>query len=166
MSPPAPSDATFTLPFRAVLTPHRSLSPVGFLVLMAAVALISFISGIAFLLVGAWPVTAFFGLDVLLIWWAFRLNYRAARHGETIEIDEGRLTLTRHHLKGGRETIEFNPYWVTVRLATGHDDRTTLALRSHGREVVLASFLSDDERRELADVLRGVLTTARAGPAG
>ncbi len=158
------SEPAALLPFRAVLTPHRSLGPVGFLVLIGGVAVVSFVTGIAFLLIGAWPVTAFFGLDVFLIWWAFRLNYRSARHGEVIEIDGRRLVLTRHHLKGGAETIELNPYWVTVRLSAGHDDRTALTLGSHGREYVLASFLSDDERRELADVLGNVLRAARQGP--
>ena len=31
-----------------------------------------------FLLLGAWPVFGFFGLDVLLLYLAFRANYRAA----------------------------------------------------------------------------------------
>ena len=58
--------------FSAVLTPHRSLGRVGFLVLMALIGGISFVAGIVFLLIGAWPVFGFFGLDVLLLYWAFR----------------------------------------------------------------------------------------------
>jgi hypothetical protein len=34
--------------------------------------------GLAFLLMGAWPVFGFFGLDVLAIYWAFRINFRRA----------------------------------------------------------------------------------------
>ncbi len=58
--------------FSAVLTPHRSLGSIGFLVLMIVFGVISFIAGMAFLLMGAWPVFGFFGLDVLLLYWAFR----------------------------------------------------------------------------------------------
>ena len=50
--------------FRAVQTHHRSLSPSGFLILMIAISLVSFCVGLAFLLMGAWPVMGFFGLDV------------------------------------------------------------------------------------------------------
>jgi len=50
--------------FRAVLTPHRSLSPTGFLILMSVLSGISFVSGIVFLTMGAWPVTGFFGLEL------------------------------------------------------------------------------------------------------
>ena len=63
--------------FSAVLTPHRSLSATGFVIVMALVGGVSFAAGIAFLLMGAWPVFGFFGLDVLLIYLAFRANYRA-----------------------------------------------------------------------------------------
>ena len=65
--------------FSALLTPHRSLNRTGFLVLMGFVSVISFAAGLAFLLMGAWPVLGFFGLDVLAIYWAFRVNFRSAR---------------------------------------------------------------------------------------
>ena len=64
--------------FSAIITPHRSLSrPVSSL-LMTLIGGFSFIGGMFFLLLGAWPVVGFLGLDVLLVYWAFRANYRAA----------------------------------------------------------------------------------------
>ena len=59
-----PRDATI---FAAVLTPHRSLSPTGFLIFMLVLGGLSFISGRVFLMAGAWPIFGFFGLDVLLV---------------------------------------------------------------------------------------------------
>ena len=58
--------------FSARVTPHRSLNRTGFLVLMAFIGVVSFVAGVAFCLMGAWPVLGFFGLDVLVIYWAFR----------------------------------------------------------------------------------------------
>src|SRR4026209_2898607 len=69
--------------FSAVLTPHRSLGPKGFMVLMGAVCAVSFGTGLLFYLLGAWPVIGFMGLDVALIYIAFRLNYRPARLSQT-----------------------------------------------------------------------------------
>src|SRR5690606_40871520 len=51
--------------FNAVLHPHRSLGPRGFLILMLAVGLVSFSAGVAFAVKGAWPIVGFFGLDAL-----------------------------------------------------------------------------------------------------
>lgn len=151
--------------FRAVLYPHRSLGPTGFLVLMLAVGGVSFITGMVFLLMGAWPVTGFFGLDVALIYAAFRLNYRAGRMYETVELTPEMLVVTRVHPSGRQESFDFNPYWVRVRLAPTPQGRTDLRLTSHGREFAFARFLTEDERREFSDTLSGALAQARAGQA-
>ena len=65
--------------FSAVLTPHRSLSATGFLILMMLVGGVSFAAGIVFLMMGAWPVFGFFGLDVLLLYLAFRAQLPRTR---------------------------------------------------------------------------------------
>ena len=158
--PPAPRDKGF----RAVLSPHRSLSPAGFLLLMSGIGLVSFVMGMAFLMMGAWPVFGFFGLDVALVYAAFRLNYRSGRLHETVEIEDGTLTLTRVQPSGRRESFDFNPYWVRVRLSEGRFGRTDLRLASHDRELSFGSFLTDEQKREFADALRGALVAARGGP--
>src|SRR5665809_45740 len=67
---PGPSAQEPAVPayFSAVLTPNRALSPQGFMVLMAAICVVSFATGLMFFLMGAWPVIGFMGLDVLLIY--------------------------------------------------------------------------------------------------
>src|SRR5579872_4032025 len=81
--------------FSAIITPHRSLSGFGFLVLMGAVGAVSFAAGTLFLILGAWPVFGFFGLDVLLVYWAFRLNYRAARAYEEVMVTPSELRVRK-----------------------------------------------------------------------
>src|SRR4051794_39322235 len=77
--------------FSALLTPHRSLSSVGFFVVMGLVAGVSFIGGVVFFLIGAWPVIGFFGLDVALVYWAFRANYLAAAAYEEVTVTPSEL---------------------------------------------------------------------------
>ena len=72
----AAAPASFdSLSFERVLLPHRSLPPRGFHLLILILGLISFAVGIGFVSIGAWPVMGFFGLDVALVYIAFRLNY-------------------------------------------------------------------------------------------
>lgn len=151
--------------FRAVLYPHRSLGPRGFLILMLAIGAVSFITGMVFLLMGAWPVFGFFGLDVALIYIAFRLNYRSGRIYETVELTREALTVTRVHPSGRQESFAFNPYWVRVHLAEGPQGRTDLRLASHGDEFAFARFLTDDERRDFSNALAGALARTRAAQA-
>jgi uncharacterized membrane protein len=133
------------------------------LILMSAVGIVSFVTGLVFLIIGAWPVLGFFGLDALLIYIAFKLNYRSGRLLETVELTPSLLTLTRVHPSGARESFDFNPYWVRVLLSERPDGRTELRLASHGREYPFARFLTDDERRDFAKALTGALGAARLG---
>lgn len=150
---------------RWVLTSYRSLSQKGFVILMSALALVSFVAGMSFLLMGAWPVFGFFGLDVLLIYIAFKLNYRSGRLYETVDLDPKLLAVTRVHPSGNAERFEFNPYWVRVTCSEAVDGRTSLALASHGKIFSFGRFLTDEERREFAGVLGDALARARAGNA-
>ena len=147
--------------FNAILTPYRSLSPTGFIVMMSLVSFVSFVVGFFFLMLGAWPVMGFFGLDVLLIYFAFKMNYRAGLAYEKVELSPGLLKLTQVDPAGRQKCFDFNPYWVRVGLREEHDGRTIMWLASHGREMVFGHFLSDDERREFVDALKSALTSAR-----
>ena len=86
-------DAGNTKPWQAVLTPHRSLSKQGFLLVMGMIVVVNLMVGALFAAVGAWPVAGFAGLDVLLVWWAFRANFADARQEERISITDHELVL-------------------------------------------------------------------------
>jgi uncharacterized membrane protein len=148
--------------FRALLTPHRSLSPTGFMILMSAVCLVSFGTGLLFYLIGAWPVIGFMGLDVLLIYVAFKLNYRAGRLYEMVDLKEDALTVTRMQPSGKEQSWRFNPYWVQLKLQPRVGRSSELSLVSHGTRLSFASFLSDHEREDFAEALGTALAQAKA----
>src|SRR6476469_9402248 len=81
--------------FSARVTPHRSLNRTGFLVLMIFIGTVSCVGGIAFLLMGAWPVLGFFGLVVLVIHWALRVNFRSADATEGTVMTPSELRVRR-----------------------------------------------------------------------
>jgi uncharacterized membrane protein len=152
--------------FRALLTPHRSLGPRGFLMLMLAIGTVSFTTGLVFLMMGAWPVMAFCGLDVALVYLAFKLNYRAARMHESVHLTEAALQVKRVHPNGREESWTFNPYWVRLSVDENeHTERTQLSLRSHGRELVIGHFLSNEEKADFANALSAALQDVRGGAA-
>jgi uncharacterized membrane protein len=153
------ADAAFAdgILFNAELFPHRSLSRLGFWLLMATIAAASFAIGLGFFLAGAWPVVGFLGLDVLLIYWAFRVNYRAARVREVLELTEDALIVRRFAAGRAPRTWTFQPYWLKVSMADPprHDSR--LVLSSHGNQLAIGAFLSPPERLEVARALMTAL---------
>lgn len=147
--------------FDAELRPHRSLSPRGFVFLMMGICAISFTGGLAFWLAGAWPVIGFLGADVLLIYLAFRINYRSGRLVETLHMTRDTLTVRRTWPGGRSRSWEFQPVWLQVELADPPRHDSPLLLRSHGRSLAIGSFLTKEERAEVAEALRAALLRAR-----
>ena len=148
--------------FSAVLTPHRSLGPKGFMVLMGAVCLVSFGTGLLFYMIGAWPVVGFMGLDVALLYVAFKLNFRALRLYETVDLTEDALTVTRVGPSGRAQSWSFNPYWVRLSLEPRLGRSSELSIASHGQRLVFANFLTDPEREDFASALSSALASARS----
>src|ERR1700740_3402129 len=108
-----PGDAEPVL-FSAQLTPRRSLNRAGFVLGMTFLSVISFATGVAFLMMGAWPVFGFLGLDVLAIYVAFRVNFRRARACEQISVTPSALRLRRVSHRGHVVEWVFNPLWVRL----------------------------------------------------
>jgi uncharacterized membrane protein len=151
--------------FSAVITPHRSLGSAGFLILMVAIGGISFVAGMVFLLMGAWPVFGFFGLDVLLIYWAFRVNYRAAAAYEQVMVTHSELRVRKVSHRGKSAEWSFNPLWVQLDRDT-HEEFgiEQLFVVSRGRRLPIAGFLSPPEKESFAAALSRAIGEAKRGP--
>ncbi len=151
--------------FSAVITPHRSLGPRGFLIFMLCLGTLSFISGVAFVMMGAWPVCGFFGLDVLLVYLAFRANYRTGRAYEEVTVTASELTLRKVNHRGGVCEWTLNPVWVKLdRIVHQEFGIERLFLVSHGRRLSIAACLGPDEKESFARALSNALGEARRGP--
>ena len=151
--------------FSAVLTPHRSLNRTGFIVLMGFLTAVSFAAGVAFTLMGAWPVFGFFGLDVLAVYWAFRLNYRRGNATEEITITASELRVRRVSHRGHVVEWVLNPLWVRLdQKVHAEFGIEKLYLVSRGRRVSVALFLGPEEKASFAKALSAALQSAKRGP--
>lgn len=150
--------------FRALLTPHRSLGRTGFIVLMALIAGISSGVGIFFWSIGAWPIFGFLGLDVVLIYIAFRLNYRAARAREEVSVSRLSVDIRKVAPSGRAQEHRFNTFWTRF-LVDRHEEIgiTAMAVEGQGRSVPVGTFLNPDDRESFAAAFGRALTTARSG---
>jgi uncharacterized membrane protein len=151
--------------FSAVLTPHRSLGRTGFLAVMLLIGGISFAAGLAFFLAGAWPVVGFLGLDVLLVYVAFKVSYRTATAYEQVTMTPSALTVRKVSHRGRVAEWTLNPVWVRLQRET-HEEFgiVRLFLVSHGRRLPVATFLGPGEKASFATALTAALGEARRGP--
>lgn len=144
--------------FAARLFPHRSLGPRGFAALMAVVGGTWFVTGIAFMSMGAWPILGFMGLDFLILWVAFRLNYRAARAFEEVAVWPHQLRIRQVSPAGRVREHSFNPFWTRFRVDR-HDEIgiTRMVLLGQGRELAIGSFLNPGDRESFATAFAAAL---------
>lgn len=151
--------------FSAILTPHRSLGGAGFLAVMLTVGGVSFVGGLAFLMIGAWPVVGFFCLDVILVYWAFRANYRAAAAYEEVSVTASELRVRKVSHRGKVAEWTLNPLWVRFeREAHEEFGIEKLFLVTRGRRLAIGGFLSPEEKESFAKALLAALGEARRGP--
>lgn len=149
--------------FDALLTPNRSLSRLGFFVLMAVVVGACGTMAILFLAQGAWPVVGFYGLEILVLFWALRQNYRSGRVYERVRLTEGTLTLERGDDRGPLAVVTLQPYWARVQVINADEHHCEVRLTSRGQFHRVGAFLSPGERVDFAAALTDALDRVRRG---
>ncbi len=148
--------------FEAVLSPYRSLGRIGFVVLMGATTLITVIHMAIFARVGAWPVFAFFGLDLALLFGAFWLSYRSARAREFIRMSRTDLSIRKVAPSGRAEDHQFNPFWTRFNIARHEEIGITgMRISSRGQQTEIGSFLNPDDKESFATAFQRALATVK-----
>ena len=119
---------------------------------------------VIFLIAKAWPVAMFLGADLILIFGAFWLNYRAGREREEIVVSRLELKVSKVSPSGRRKERLFNPIWTKFMVDRKEDiGITDMKLRSKGDDLRIGSFLNPDDRESFARAF-GQLLTVRQQP--
>lgn len=148
--------------FTATLQPHRSLSPSGLRVLLVFVGFVGLAVSIPFLLIGAWPIAGFMGLDVALIYLAFRSNNASARAYEQIFLSRVELLFRSVSWRGTIREARFNPFWTRLE-REDHPEfgLEKLALVQGRARVEIAACLGREERADFASVFQRALVESK-----
>nr|WP_178126742.1 DUF2244 domain-containing protein [Agrobacterium rubi] len=148
--------------FAAELVPHRSLGRKGFRVLLALTGAVCLLYGVFFMVTGAWPIGLFLGFDFLLLYVAFRVNYRAAKAREEVTVSRTNLSIRKYSPAGRMVEHRFNPFWARFRV-NRHEEIGILSMHvsGEGRTTDIGSFLNPDDRESFAKAFRGALATVR-----
>ncbi|WP_320198105.1 DUF2244 domain-containing protein [Agrobacterium sp. rho-13.3] len=148
--------------FAAELVPYRSLGRKGFHVLLCLTGAVCLLYGIFFMVTGAWPIGLFLGLDFLLLYIAFRANYRAAKAREEVVVSRTSLSIRKFSPAGRMVEYHFNPFWARFRVKRQHDiGIVSMHVAGEGRVTDIGSFLNPDDRESFAKAFRGALATVR-----
>jgi len=143
--------------FEAILYPNRSLPNAGFIAVMAIVVGVNLALGLFFTLKGAWPVLAFGGLDIFMVWLAFKLSYRQGRLHERIRVTPDEMLVSRVMPSGHEMRWTLQPTWTGVEIDDPIRHESQLQVHSKGKTLILGAFLSPKERLDFAKQLKRAL---------
>ncbi len=148
--------------FTAELTPYRSLGRKGFRIVFLIAGLLSLVHAFVFLVIGAWPIVFFFGLDYLLLFGAFWLNYRSALSREEVSVSRTDVSVRKFTPSGQITEHRFNPSWARFNVARHQEiGIISMTISGGGRRTDIGSFLNRDDRETFALALSGALATVR-----
>ncbi|WP_395671982.1 DUF2244 domain-containing protein [Phenylobacterium sp.] len=145
----------------AVITPNRSLSERGFIVLISVVTLANMASAAVFLSMGAVFVPLFLGIDLAALVVAFLVSFQAAKTVERVQVSAREVRVVRETPKTSTVLWESPTAFTRVDLETEADRAIELKLALSGRELPVACALSPRERAEFARALERAIWEAR-----
>ncbi len=140
--------------FRTVLKPRRSTTRAHLNTVILVFAIVSIPASVVFAIIGAWPVSGFLGLDVVLLAVFLRYHHWVGRSREIIELSHQVLTIKRNDHWGRQRSWQLDPHWLRVHLEELDEHRNRLELRLRDRAFDIGSFLSTEEKAGLATTLR------------
>ena len=137
------------------LTPHKSLTPQGFVWFISVTATLIFMPLLSVLGTSVfWGLLPFVCGGLWAIWGALTRSWQDMDLYEEVTLWPDLVRIERHAPKKPRLDWEANPYWVTVHIhERGGPVPQYLTLRGAGREVELGAFLTPGERQRLRRTL-------------
>lgn len=131
---------------------NNSLSPGGRSLVVWSFAAVVLAISLGFALNGAWMVAPFAGLDLLLLYLAFRYIGRHSGDFESVVLRGDQIVVERWEA-GRSRTMAFNRYWARLDCSESGGNRRWI-LRSHGQEVEIGSCLNPAQRATMASRLK------------
>lgn len=146
----------------AVIQPNRSLSARGMWWVLGVFAVFNIWVAIFLVMIGAYPVPIFLGLDFVAVLFAFRTYRRFASRAERVRVDADKITVSREDARGTRTVWTSSTAFTRVRFEGGVEHARRLSLHISNQSIVLGQALGADERTRLHERLRAAIADALA----
>jgi uncharacterized membrane protein len=147
----------------ARITPNRALSRRGLWIVLGILAAYNLLVMGFLLLIGAFPVPIFLGLDFAGVALAFHISNRRAGWAERVQVSADRVEVRLHRPPRAEHTVWSSPTAFTrVQVDDAGEHETQVNLQIARNRLKVGASLSPDERVSFAEALRQAIAAARA----
>ena len=147
--------------FEILLKPNSSLTGLTRVLFLGSIFFICSIIGIGFFIAGGIMILPFAGLEIILVYFAFRVSFNWSNQKQIIILSKDHVEVRVDGLKEfftWREFRSFTTFNVTKSDGEDHD----LSFRSKGKEVVIGSFLNEEDKSKLKDEISRIIQKLNA----
>ena len=139
--------------FCVELSPNKSGTTRNIHIIIGLLLCLFIPTGLVFSLLGAWPVFGFMGIELGLLYIAFRCNQRDAKAYERLSLNNDSFVFERHDPWRGYESWTFQPQWLQVKIDHSNEYETCLTLNSKGKHLAFGIYLTSNEKSAVAELL-------------
>ena len=147
--------------FEILLKPNSSLTGAARVLFLGSIFFICSVIGVGFFLAGGTMILPFSGLEIILVYLAFRLSFNWSNQRQIIILSKEHVEVRVDGLKEfftWKEFRSFATFNVTKKNSEDHD----LSFRSKGKEIVIGSFLNGEDKLFLREEISRIIQRLNA----
>ena len=147
--------------FEILLKPNSSLTGSMRIFFLGSIFFICSIIGVGFFLEGGVMILPFAGLEIILVYLAFRLSFNWSSQKQIIILSKDHVEVRVDGLKEFFTWKEFRSF-ATFNVTKNNNENHDLSFRSKGKEVIVGSFLNEDDKSILRDEISKIIQKLNA----
>jgi len=150
-----------TAKFEILLKPNSSLTGSTRIFFLGSIFFICSIIGVGFFLAGGIMILPFAGLEIILVYLAFRLSFNWSNQKQIIILSKDHIEVRVDGLKEFFTWKEFRSF-ATFNVKKNNNEDYDLSFRSKGKELIVGSFLNEDDKSILRDEISVIIQKLNA----
>ena len=99
----------------------------------------------------------FFGLDILLVYVFFKINFRSGKKKEILILTKNQLIVEFYNSKKISKTYYLDANWLQIHLIKLKNEMSKLKISSKNKSVIIGSFLRHQEKIAVVKSLKKAL---------
>ena len=137
------------------LYPNKSMSFRGLFFVSFVFTLLTALISSHFIVNGAWPVGIFLFIDLIIILFAFKVNYSRSQKYERILLND-KLLIKKKYKRGHEKVIKIEPSWLRLKVCY-YNNSGHLEIISKGKPLIIGHYLNLIELKKLAKEIKSAL---------
>ena len=149
--------------FEILLKPNSSLTGATRILFLGSIFFICSVIGIGFFLAGGIMILPFAGLEIILVYLAFRLSFNWSNQKQIIILSKDHVEVRVDGLTEFFTWKEFRSF-ATFNISKDQSMEDKISFRSKGKEIYVGNFLNKEDKEKLKEEVALIIQKLNAFP--